>query len=296
MVIPNASQLAAMSRFFSSAVFLEMARRGRSALFSRLLNYSGLYRTCAENTTVADAFDAAFATLKREGLRDEYIYRAALTHKILLGKHSLNTACILTEFRIGSCKADLVILNGTATAYEIKSERDSLTRLVNQVTNYKKMFSEVNVIASAKHVNGILESVPEDVGVMCLSHKYSIRTIREAQSGPDRICPATVFESLRHNEACSILKKLGKVIPDVPNTKMHAVMREIFSKLDPAEVHAEMVKTLKRTRSLAPLSHFIDRLPVSLHAAALSIQVRQSEHDRLVKAISTPLTDALAWA
>jgi hypothetical protein len=131
--------------------------------------------------------------------------------------------------------------------------------------------------------------------VMCLSQQYSIRIIREAQSGPDRICPATVFETLRQNEACSILMKLGKEIPDVPNTKMHAIMREIFLELDPTEVHSAMVKTLKHSRNLAPLSKLIDRLPTSLHAAALSIQIRKSEHDRLVKAVATPLKDALAW-
>ncbi|MEI9986083.1 MAG: sce7726 family protein [Aliidongia sp.] len=55
----------------------------------------------------------------------------SVTQKILMGKHSLRTASMLNEFRAGSCKADLVILNGTATVYEIKSERDSLTRLAN---------------------------------------------------------------------------------------------------------------------------------------------------------------------
>lgn len=123
---PRVSELSALTRLFSSAVFQEMAKKGRSALFKRLLDQTDVVERCHSDATVGDAFNSAFKVLQTAGLRDEYIYRAAVTKKILMGKHSLRTASMLNEFRAGSCKADLVILNGTATVYEIKSERDSL--------------------------------------------------------------------------------------------------------------------------------------------------------------------------
>lgn len=285
-----------MTRLFSSAVFREMANKGRSALFTRLFEQTQIETRCGPSATVGDAFDSAFSVLKTTGLRDEYIYRAALTHKVLMGKHSLNTACMISEFRVGTCKADLAILNGTATVYEIKSERDSLARLANQIENYKKVFANVYVIVSETHVRSVIEMTPEDVGIMCLSRRYQISTVREALDCPGRICPATVFESLRSAEACSILVELGVGVPEVPNTMLHAAMRKCFQRLEPKDVHGAMVKTLKRSRNLAPLSGLVDRLPRSLHAAALSIQVRRSEHDRLVEAVGTPLCAAMAWA
>lgn len=295
IVTPTATQLSAMTRMFSSGVFREMAKRGQSPLFTRLLGLAKVGLLCASNATVGDAFDWAFAMLKTTGLRDEYVYRAALTHKVLMGTHSLKTACMLNEFRVGACKADLAILNGTATVYEIKSERDSLARLANQVDNYKKVFGKVYVIAGETHISGVVKTVPEDVGVMCLSRRYQIGTIREAIDRADRICTATVFESVRSAEACAILKDLGVAIPDVPNTLLHGKMRECFRRLKPEDVHTTMVKTLKRTRNLAPLSQLVEQLPPSLHAAALSIQVRRSDHDRLIEAVKTPLDDAMAW-
>jgi hypothetical protein len=57
-----------------------------------------------------------------------------------------------------------------------------------------------------------------------------------------------------------------------------------------------MVKTLKRTRDLAPLSNLVDKLPRSLHAAALSIQVRRTDHERIIAAVATPLGAAMTWA
>jgi hypothetical protein len=296
MVPPTASQLAATTRLFSSAVFREMAKKGRSALFARLLGESGIVPPQSTLPTVADAFEAAFALLRTVGLRDEYIYRAALTQKMLMGRHSLNTACMLNEFRAGTSKADLVILNGTATAYEIKSERDSLDRLASQIKNYKKVFARTYVIASERHISKLREILPNDVGIMSLSRRYRISTEREAMDRSSEVCPITIFESLRSAEAQAILSDLKIPIPAVPNTRIHAAMRERFRELDAKDVQTSMVRVLKRTRDLAPLAELVDRLPKSLHAAALSIPVRRACHPRLVQAVETPLSSAVAWS
>jgi hypothetical protein len=296
IMTPNALQLSALSRLFSSSVFREMAKKGRSSLFARLIGQTGIEARFSHGTTVGDAFDLAFSVLCRSGLRDEYVYRAALTHNVLLGTHSLNTASMLSEFRAGACKADLVILNGTATVYEIKSERDSLARLANQVANYKKVFAKVYVVAGESHVRDVLEETPADVGVMCLSRRHSISTVREAADRLDRVCPETIFDSLRSAEARAILLDLKVPVPDVPNTMLHPALRACFERLKPEDVHRAMVKTLKLSRDLAPLGKLVDQLPSSLQPAALSIQVRRADHDRLVDAVRTLLGAATAWA
>ena len=289
------AQLSVLTRLFSAAVFHEMAKKGQSGLFRRLLCQTDLSEQVDQCVTVGDIFDAAFEILKIVGHRDEYIYRSAITQKVLMGKHSLRTASMINEFRVGNCKADLVILNGTATVYEIKSERDSLARLSNQVESYKRVFAAVNVIASEGHIEDVLDIVPEDVGVLCLSNRYRITPVRNAVDCPARICPVTVFESLRMTEGVSILQAMGVAVPDVPNTRKHSEMRKLFAKLDPVVLHAEMVRTLKKTRNLAPLSDLVAQLPRSLQAAALSIPVRRFEHARLIDAVDTPLHAAITW-
>ncbi len=295
MMTLSSAQLSALTRLFSAAVFREMAKKGQSGLFRRLLEQTSLDGRLDQCATVGDAFDSAFETLKVSGHRDEYIYRAAITQKVLMGTHSLRTASMLSEFRIGSCKADIVILNGTATVYEIKSERDSLARLVNQVDNYKRVFASVNVIASEDHIENVLGLIPDDVGVMCLSKRYRIMSVREALDCPTRICPVTVFESLRMAESVAILQAMGVSVPQVANTQMHSKMRDIFAKLDPAPLHTEMVRTLKRTRDLSSLYDFVNRLPKSLRAAALSVSVHRSEHSKLINAMATPLRLTMTW-
>ncbi|MCT7056937.1 sce7726 family protein, partial [Salmonella enterica] len=150
----NSFQLTALSRLFSASVFNEIAKKGQSPMFARSLRETELFdHADTLGINVGEAFNEAFALLRQTGLRNEYVYRSALTHNLLLGKHSLRTACMLNEFRIGSCKADLIILNGTGTVYEIKSERDSLSRLHNQITNYRKAFGKIYVIAGSEHID-----------------------------------------------------------------------------------------------------------------------------------------------
>lgn len=288
--------LSATSRLFSSAVVRDLATKGRSPLFARLANESGLAERQGAHASVADLFEAAFALLRQGASRDEYIYKAALTHKVLLGKHSLRTACMLNEFRVGTCKADLVILNGTATVYEIKSERDSLSRLERQLEAYRRVFPSVVVIAGENHIEDVLASVSEDVGVLRLSQRHTLSVVKPAVDRPDQVDPLAVFETLRTDEARALLKGLGLAVPDVPNTRLHAALREEFAGLAAPDAHRGMVRVLKQTRDLRPLSDLIDQLPQSLQPAALSVPLRRGDHGRLVRAVATPLPDAMAWA
>lgn len=289
-------QLAASSRLFSSSVVRELARKGRSSLFARLARQSSLADSLPDSATVSGAFEAAFARLRRQGLRHEYIYKTALTHRILLGTHNLRTASMLNEFRVGECKADLAILNGTGTVYEVKSERDSLGRLERQIAAYRTVFARVLVICSQDHVDAVLKTVPKDVGVLRLDNRFRISTIREAEDAPERTSVKAIFDSIRTQEAKLILRELDVAIPDVPNTELHAALQKKFVKLGAREAHEGMVRTLKKTRNLLPLSDLVEQLPPSLQTAALSVPLRKIDHDRLVTAVNTRLEEAVRWA
>lgn len=292
----NPTQLSALSRIFSSSIISEIAKKGQSPLFSRLLSESAIFNDNeVNNSTIGDAFDTAFSVLRRAGVRNEYVYRSALIQNVLLGRHSLRTASVLTEFRIGSCKADMVILNGCGTVYEIKSDRDSLARLENQIYNYRKAFNKIYVIAGAAHIPEILEKTPEDIGVMSLVRWNRISIIRDAKVNANFICPVTIFDSLRLGEAISILDEMNIETPNLPNTLMRSAIRSIFSELNPIDVHNHMIKVLKRTRNLAPLSSLIANMPMALQTMALMVQLRSKDHDRLIETLNRPLNEAFKW-
>jgi len=288
-------RLIAISRMFSSSVVQELARKGRSPLFSNLFRIAHLSDSPAHISRVADAYEVAFKYLKQEGARDEYVYKTALIHKILVGRHSLQTASLLREFRVGECKADLAILNGTSTVYEVKSERDTLIRLERQVRAYRNVFARVYVITAQCHEDEVLNSIPEDVGVLRLSSRFQISVVREAVHAPERTSPACIFDSIRTEEARMILLSSGIEVPEVPNTERSAMLREYFVKLEPRTAHGRMVDVLKKTRSQARLAHLLMQLPRSLQTAAISVPLRKLDHSRLVAAVNTAIEDAMAW-
>lgn len=291
----NKREASALSRLFSAEVTRELGNRARSPLFSRLLNSTRIPMSSNHDSTVGNAFDVAFGLLSRSSFRDDYVYRSALIKKIVLGRHSLRTATLLNEIRAGDCKADLVVLNGTSTAYEIKSERDSLSRLKNQVSNYRRVFAKVNVVVSASHLNQVLDLIPDDVGVITLSERFHLQTKREASDRPERTSPTLILSTLRVSEAAKVLSGLDLDVPVLPNTLMRVELARIFSQLDPVSVHNEAVKVLRMTRSQQEFSSFVTAVPDSMQAASLVYKPGVASRRNILKAMETPLTEALVW-
>jgi hypothetical protein len=290
------SQLSAIARLFSASVVRELAGKGRSSLFARLAMQSGLLSATPGSALLRSFFDEAFETLRRKDNRHAYIYKAALTQRVLLGTHSLATAAMMTEFRVGKCKADVVILNGTSTVYEIKSERDNLDRLKDQVGAYLDVFDQVNIITCENHVRGVESAVSPEVGILVLSDRFRISTVRPSRSNLNRIVPSVVFDSLQRDEARQILERCGRPVPQVPNTLICQAMKREFEYLAPEQLHRAFVDVLRTTRSSLPLREIVDAVPDSLKAATLSVPLKSCDRARLVAAMAVRLDEALAWS
>lgn len=284
-----------MSRFFSSTLLKELARKGQSALFARLLNESGLNNYLDDSDTVGSVFDKAFNILKNRTHRHEYVYKAAIAHKILLGTHSLKTASMLTEFRVRDCKADVAILNGTGTVYEIKSERDSLSRLEKQIKTYRQVFASVNVIVGQNHLEDVVATLPSDVGIMTLGDRYRIHTVRKAIDDPGRTNSTSIFDAITLKEAVTIMNNLGLEIPDVPNTLRYTAFENVFRTIDSSIAHRQMVSVLKTTRRQTHLEPILAKLPSSLQSAALTTKLKGDEFTRLIGVMPLPIADTHNW-
>jgi len=225
---------------------------------------------------LSDFFDCLYMELFRS-YRNEYVYKNVIASKLLLGRHSLNTSFMLAEFRVANCKADMVLLNGTSNAYEIKSEFDSIDRLERQVQAYRMIFDRIHVITSERQIEKVITAVNEDIGVMVLTNRNTLRTIRSGDSLKSRIEPSVVFDSLRRNEYIRILIKRFGSIPDVPNTRIYEACKKVFCRLSPEAAHDEMVNILKTRGRSRSLSEFVTGVPVSLKAVSLSCKLSRKE-------------------
>ena len=291
------SQISAMAWMFAPGVIRELAYSGQSPRLARLVKLSKIDRklTALKHPNVRDAFEAAYDEIRIEKNRCAYYYKNLLTHNTLKGVHDLNIASILTEYRIGGSKADVVVLNGTSTAYEIKSERDSLGRLKGQITSYLSVFDKVYVFTGSKYIKSLLDILPDKVGILTIDPNQRIFTIREALSNKSAIDPAVLFDSLTRSEAGQVLQLYGIPTPDAPNTRIRGLLRALFIQLGAEKAHDGTLTVLKKSRSISPLRDLLDELPISLQAACIGIQLPVIAKSRFLDSLGIELSQAYNW-
>jgi len=282
-----------LARLFSSSVIDELASKGHSPLATRILNEAGLFREFDPAILLRDFFDQIHTLLFRS-YRNEYIYKNAIARKILLGVHSLNTASMLTEFRAGNCKADVIVLNGTSTVYEIKSAYDSMERLTRQIAAYRLLFDRINVITSDSQLDKVAGVVGNDIGLMVLTDRYTISTEREPSSLKSSVRSEVIFDSLRRNEYEQIVKAQIGEVPQVSNARMYQACRELFSVIDPITAHDSMVAVLKKRDNSRRLRDFVLSVPESLTAASLSCKLGVAGQVRFSQLLNTAIGGCLA--
>jgi len=276
-----------LSRFFSSGVLTDLVKTGKSEIASRLFETLYLSRILDENTSLRNFYDSVFIALNST-YRNEYIYKNALAGKILLGKHNLNTASMLTELRVGNRKADAVILNGTSYVYEIKSVLDGYSRLENQLEAYSKVFDFISVVTDEEKFQQVESRLPDNIGIMVLARsKYQFRQrccYRKPESNKSRTNSVAIFEVLNQSEYLSVIEReFGENLREVPNTQIYRIASDYFAQLRPEIAHDNMVDQLKRRRRKVEANNLIASVPISLKAAAISLRLKPSEQFAFLK-------------
>lgn len=273
------------ARFFSSGVLRELAHTGHSTIAGRLTRQHHLFDQFGKDMVVKDFYDEIFERLVRE-YRHEYIYKNAIAEKILLGRHNINTAFMLTEFRADNCIADAVVLNGTSHVYEIKSEMDSFDRLDRQISAYRNLFDYITVITSERLFSAVEVKIPKEVGIMVLAEgKYAFRKnpFREPGSNRSAVNPGAIFNSLQRQEYLKIIKdNFGMSLKNLPNTMIYSEAKKYFEVLSPETAHDAMVNALIKRRDARRIADFIADVPKSLKAASLSMRLTKEDRVQFI--------------
>ena len=107
----------------------------------------------------------------------------------LFAKGMLRDAVLINEMVVAnwSRRADLAVANGRLTAFEIKSDLDTLARLDGQVETYLQRFDKVVIVTTEKFHREVLQRTPDYVGVWVLvqaetQHGYRVRIARPGRA------------------------------------------------------------------------------------------------------------------
>jgi len=245
-----------------------------------LIDDSGLSDMLPKRATNRTLLETVYDLLQRH-YRCEYVYKNTIAKKILVGRHRLADATMATELRCDSSKADFVILNGTSTVYEVKTELDNLDRLPSQIQAYRKMFDRVFVVAHDSFVEELEGVVDLDIGILSMTRRGALRQLRASGSHSGAVDSGCIFDSLRKSEYIPIVERHFGPLPLLPNTKHYSHCRGLFSSLPSAVAHREMVMALKQRFRLPVDRSFLERIPESLVAGLFGAQITTVQAETL---------------
>lgn len=213
--------------------------------------------------------------------RCEYVYKNFITKTRLLGRHNLNTTNLINEFRVGSSLADIVLVNGTSTVFEIKTELDSPDRLSDQLQDYQKAFTRVYIVTHYTQSDRYLELVDDSsVGLMVLTKRNHLSKRKEAQKNTSSLDITTMFKSLRKPEYSNIISKYFGEVPDVPNMFYFKECLKLAKQIDPVEFHQLMNEQLKK-RKPSEKEILSSQVPNYLANICLSIDPSREQYQQL---------------
>ncbi len=93
--------------------------------------------------------------------------------------------------RHGTSRIDIVVINGILHGYEIKSDRDTLKRLPEQMAEFNAVFDKLTLVVGKRHLYDAVNIIPDWWGIIVakidVNCKVFFQTIREAEDNQDQV-------------------------------------------------------------------------------------------------------------
>lgn len=146
---------------------------------------------------------------------NDLIIRSALK-EVLKKKHAKDKELrIIDELGVkhGSVRIDIAVINGIMHGYEIKSDRDTLARLPEQMAEFNTVFDQLTLVVGKQHLYQAIHIVPDWWGVTIArinaKGKVIFQTIREPEDNKEQD-KVSMARLLWREEALRILEEHGQ--------------------------------------------------------------------------------------
>lgn len=152
---------------------------------------------------------------QKRGSTTDQMIRGALVEKLTLQYAGKDNLKIIPELGVnhGRVRIDVAVVNGVMYGYEIKSDRDTLYRLPDQVEEYSRVFDQVTIVVGKRHLFDAINAVRDWWGVMLAktnsNNEIIFQTIREPKNNPEQE-KINIARLLWREEALKILEEESK--------------------------------------------------------------------------------------
>ncbi|WP_267116599.1 sce7726 family protein [Xanthomonas sacchari] len=242
-------------------------------------NGQGHTERCAR---LGDVLELAYRRLAKSR-RSEYFYKnQIISHAVARGSSS--RLSVFSEFRVGGCRADLLLVRGSAQIFEIKSEYDDFSKASKQVAAYYSAFKIVSFVIHQSHLDSAMEALPADCGIFTVTPRAALRAIRAPRETSSQLSSQAIFDCLLGAEQDELLATSG-----ISNSWSYEECLSSVAELPIERLYSFFVKKLSMRNKRRVFQRGMD-VPPYLAAAAHSYQLRISDWERLLSILDTTVS------
>lgn len=143
-------------------------------------------------------------------MRDSDVRKAIINSLSVAHAGDKNTR-IVEEMNIwsGSVRIDIAVINGELSGWEIKSDKDDLSRLPIQAEIYSRVFDKVSLVCGKRHVKKAVPIVPSWWSIVSATMDRDNAVLEVERQGEQNPCqePMLIAELLWKDEALAILER-----------------------------------------------------------------------------------------
>ena len=172
--------------------------------------------------------------------------RKAFHNQRLSLHHKCPDTLVIDELGLahGKNRIDIAVVNGCIHGYEIKSSKDNLSRLAEQLGSYKQCLEKLTIIAAPNHIEAVSQMAPDWAGLI-LADKgirggFKFSSKRRPQKNPS-IDLVALSHLLWRKEVIETLRELG-----IPEREIKGSRIKLYEQLAKTITTKELTAWIKK--------------------------------------------------
>ena len=184
----------------------------------------------------------------------------------------------IVELPVSGSIADFIILNESATAYEIKTAFDNFERLNSQISNYFRAFAKVTVVIPTKKLDSLLQKIDDPKIEIVMETDGQFSVYREPDTDMSYLSHWVMFGILRKTEYSAIIKQWFGSLPEVSDFEYYERCCALFSQIPMSEAYPLFADALKKRK----LQQDISDIPYGFRGLVYFMKSSKREYTRFL--------------
>lgn len=184
----------------------------------------------------------------------------------------------IVELPVSGSIADFIIVNESATVYEIKTALDNFERLDSQISDYSRAFAKVCVVIPAEKLERLLQKIDNPKIGIVIEKDGLFSVYRKPVADVSHLSHRAMFGILRKTEYSTIIKQWFGALPEVSDFEYYEACYDLFSQIPMQEAYQLFVDVLKKRK----LQQDILNIPYVFHGLVYFMKLNRCEYTRFL--------------